>query len=378
MLRLAFQTAQAYLVGLIFYNAMTALWGWRDRERASPGDRQRRLRVVIPAHNEERVLGRILADLARCHYTNKEVWVLADRCEDGTADLARSLEAMVAERTVGPDGKGAALSWYLSEHPLEPDEAIVVFDADNRIEATTLTRIADEMDAGHEVVQCYLDVVEARGSLVAEASALSYWASNRMVQLARSNLGWSADLGGTGMALTHSALEAVGGFSPNITEDQELAVRLVLAGRRVEWLHDVRVRDQKPTSMSVTVRQRARWMAGKRATRRTFLISLLKTGQAAAIDQGIRLIQPGRMFVALVSGGLTVVSALGATWLFPWHFWASMTAVQVLEPLPFLAKDGVPPRLLLKYPILAILGALWIPIRLASSRVSGWYHTPHQ
>ena len=49
------------------------------------------------------------------------------------------------------------------------------------------------LDAGHEVVQCYLDVENPDGSVLATASAMTYWAGNRMVQLARDNLGWSAE-----------------------------------------------------------------------------------------------------------------------------------------------------------------------------------------
>ncbi len=151
--------------------------------------------------------------------------MIADHCTDTTAEIARLAGANVAQRTDGPPGKGAALAWYLEQHPLTADEALVVFDADNRVPAGALGRIADEIAAGHEVVQCYLDVANPDGSLISEASALSYWAGNRMVQLARSNLGWSADLGGTGMALTGAALERVGGFGDSLTEDQELGAQ---------------------------------------------------------------------------------------------------------------------------------------------------------
>ena len=255
---------------------------------------------------------------------------------------------------------------------------MVVFDADNRLGPEVLGRIADELDAGHKAVQCYLDVANPDGSLIAEASALSYWAGNRMVQLARSNLGWSADLGGTGMALTADLLERVGGFGNSLTEDQELGARIVLAGERVEWLHDVRIRDEKPESIAVTVRQRARWMSGKRATRRAYLGDLVRSGKPAALDQALRLVQPGRMFVALVSGVLTVLAVFtGPSWLIPWQVWGVATAIQVLEPIPFLARDGVPARRLVRYPLLIVLAALWLPIRLLSQRVGDWYHTPH-
>jgi cellulose synthase/poly-beta-1,6-N-acetylglucosamine synthase-like glycosyltransferase len=336
--------------------------------------------VVIPAHNEEKVIAGILGDLTRVDYPSDlvETWVIADRCSDRTGDIATGMGVGVARRDDGPPGKGAALSWYLAQHPLESDESLVVFDADNRIGSEVLARISDELDAGHGALQCYLDVANPDDSLLAEASALSYWAGNRMVQLARSNLGWSADLGGTGMAFSADLLEQVGGFGESLTEDQELGTRIVLAGRRVEWLHDVKVRDEKPTSVGVTLRQRARWTAGKRAARRAHLGGLLRAGSPIAWDQAVRLVQPGRTFVALVSGVVTALSAIfESAWLLPWPVWGIATLIQVLEPVPFLARDGVPARRILRYPLLIVLAALWIPVRILSGRVTDWYHTPH-
>ena len=93
----------------------------------------------------------------------------------------------------------------------------------------------------------------------------------------------------------------------------------------------------------------------------------------------LRLVQPGRSFIALVSLVMTALSAItGSRWLLPWEAWAVATAVQVLEPIPFLARDGVKPRQLIRYPLLVIVAALWIPVRLVSGLVRGWYHTPHR
>jgi cellulose synthase/poly-beta-1,6-N-acetylglucosamine synthase-like glycosyltransferase len=381
MLRIVALGLQWLVVALAGYNAVTALWGWRNRAAAARSERTRKLRVVVPAHDEEAVIGGLLGDLYDSDYPSEHfsVAVIADRCSDGTVEISRRAGAEVIERSDGQPGKGAALSWYLTGHPLTDEEALVVFDADNRVPSNALGRIADELDAGHDVVQCYLDVANPRESLIAEASALSYWAGNRMVQLARSNLGWSADLGGTGMAFTAAALGRVGGFGASLTEDQELGVRLLLAGNRVEWLHDVRVRDEKPASVGVAVRQRARWMAGKREAARKHLPALLKRFTPATLDQALRLVQPGRSFIALVSVLLTILAAVtGSSWFLPWPVWAIATAVQVLEPIPFLARDGVKAGQLARYPLLVILAALWIPIRLASSLVRGWYHTPHR
>jgi cellulose synthase/poly-beta-1,6-N-acetylglucosamine synthase-like glycosyltransferase len=381
MLRVLVLGLQWLVIALAGYNAVTALWGWRNRVPAPESERTRPVRVVIPAHDEEAVIGVLLADLGGSSYPPDRfsVSVVADRCTDATADIGRRSGALVLERSDGQQGKGAALSWYLQKEPLAADEALMVFDADNRVPADALGRIVDEMAAGHEVVQCYLDVANPRESLIAEASALSYWAGNRMVQLARSNLGWSADLGGTGMAFTAAALEQVGGFGDSLTEDQDLGVRLLLAGRRVEWLHDVRIRDEKPATVGVAVRQRARWMAGKREAARKHFGALVRRATPASLDQALRLVQPGRSFVALVSVLMTVLALVTASnWFLPWPVWAVATAVQVLEPIPFLARDGVSAGQLARYPLLMILAALWIPVRIVSGLVKGLYHTPHR
>lgn len=384
MLRVVAHALQWSLLALVAYNAVIALWGWRTPAPAPPGPRRRRFRVVVPAHDEEAVIERLLTDLRSQDYRPSayEVVVIADRCTDATARVA-ARHARVVERTGGRPGKGPALADHLHAEPIGSDEALVVLDADNRVPPDLLARFADELDAGQQVLQAYLDVANPDSSALATASALTYWASNRSVQLARRNLGWSADLGGTGMCLTGRALDAAGGFGGSPAEDQELLVRLELAGRRVVWLHDVRVRDEKPTGLGVAVRQRSRWMAGKREVARRSLLPLLRAAarrrSLAPIDLAVRLSQPGRSFVALLTGLLAVASATTRSpLLLAWWLWAAVAGLQVLYPLPFLWRERVPVRYLLRYPFVTVLAALWLPVRVLSRRAAGWYHTPHR
>jgi cellulose synthase/poly-beta-1,6-N-acetylglucosamine synthase-like glycosyltransferase len=379
-----FLTTQVLLLLFVAYTLITATSSWTVPASPPPGKRGRRFRVLVPAHNEAAVISGVLADLDAQEYPPAlvSVWVLADRCEDNTADIARDLGAHVAERSEGPAGKGAALTWFLDKDPLQTDETLVVLDADNRVPSDLLARFADEIDAGHQVLQAYLDVIDPQGSWVAMAGAMSYWAGNRMVQLGRSKLGWSADLGGTGMALTAEALTRVGGFSSSVTEDQELGIRLALEGIPVHWVHDVRVADEKPSRASVAVRQRARWMAGKRAVARRYVLELLRMGvrtrQWGLIDLVIRLIQPGRSFVALLTAVLAVAAVFeGGRWLLPWWVWGLAASLQLFVPILFLRREGLTARRLVWYPALALLAALRVPIALVSRRATGWYHTPH-
>ena len=373
MSRVLFRIVEFALLGLIGYNLIVAMFGWRTPKPAEAGESKRQFRVVIPAHNEQAVIANLVRDLSAQSYPNADVVVLADHCTDDTAEVAARAGAAVVRRDSGEGGKGAALAWYLEQHPLRQAD-LVILDADNRVSPDLLSRFCDELDAGHHVLQAYLGIANPDASVVATASALSYWASNRMVQLARRNLGWTADLGGTGMCLTEQAIEAVGGFGPSLTEDQELGVKLFEAGYPVIWLHDVQILDEKPTTTAVAVQQRSRWASGRTQVAREHVRPLLTLRSMAGLDMAIRLIQPSRMGVAVASAGLAVVSLVGAPTLGV-TTWTGVTAVQVLAPIPFLWREGVERRYLWRYPLLTILPLIKLPARLLRQR--GWYHTPH-
>src|SRR5438128_12522400 len=84
--------------------------------RPAPGPGTRRFAVLVPAHNEEALVGRLLRSLSALDYDPEhvDVCVVADNCEDRTADIARSFGARVYERFTESDkAKGFALRWLL-------------------------------------------------------------------------------------------------------------------------------------------------------------------------------------------------------------------------------------------------------------------------
>ena len=69
--------------------------------------------VLIPAHNEARVLPDLLDSIRKTEYPREKIgiFVIADRCMDQTAELAARFGAEAVVKTGGPDGKGAALRY---------------------------------------------------------------------------------------------------------------------------------------------------------------------------------------------------------------------------------------------------------------------------
>jgi glycosyltransferase involved in cell wall biosynthesis len=102
------------------------------------------LSVVIPAHDEERVLPRLLAGLADARL---EVIVVANGCRDATAGVARAAGVRVVELAAG--SKVAALN--------AGDAAATAFprayvDADVEVDAAALLALADRLRRGPELV----------------------------------------------------------------------------------------------------------------------------------------------------------------------------------------------------------------------------------
>ena len=74
--------------------------------------------AIIPAHNEEAVVGNLIESLRNQTY-NKElydIYVIADNCTDNTAKIARDAGAIVYERfDETKKTKGYALNWFLQQ-----------------------------------------------------------------------------------------------------------------------------------------------------------------------------------------------------------------------------------------------------------------------
>jgi glycosyltransferase involved in cell wall biosynthesis len=104
----------------------------------------RELSVVIPAHDEERVLPRLLGRLAD---DRLEVVVVANGCRDATAEIARAAGARVVELAEG--SKVAALNAGDAVATVFPRAYV---DADVEISAQALLALAERLRRGPELV----------------------------------------------------------------------------------------------------------------------------------------------------------------------------------------------------------------------------------
>ena len=231
-------------------------------------EKENRFMAIIPAHNEEAVIGNLVESLKHQNYNKDlyDIYVIADNCTDNTARVAKEAGAIVYERfDETKKTKGYALDWFLKQKIEEnaPYDAFFVFDADNIVHPDFIKNMNKKLCQGEDVVQGYRDIKNPTDSWITAGYALFYWTMHRFYHLARYNLGLSPLLNGTGFMVKFDVIKPEGGLKTvTLTEDIEFSLKRIIKGKRLGWSTEAIVYDEQPVGFSQSWSQRSRWTVG--------------------------------------------------------------------------------------------------------------------
>ena len=228
-----------------------------------------RYAVLIAARNESAVIGGLLDSLRQQTYDPAllTVFVAADNCTDDTAAIARRHGAVVYERFNHINvGKGYALD-FLTQHIRAdyPDgfDGYFVFDADNILAPDYIERMNEMFSNGHEIVTSYRNSKNFGGNWISAGYALWFLRESRYLNGARTRLGSSAAVGGTGFLFSQRILDESHGWRFYLlTEDIEFSVYHILRGEKIAICESAVLYDEQPTDFRQSCRQRLRWAKG--------------------------------------------------------------------------------------------------------------------
>lgn len=232
-------------------------------------DKNHKFMAILPAHNEEAVIGNLIESLKNQDYPKEllDIYVIADNCTDNTVKIAKEAGAIVLERREedpAKQTKGAALQWFLKQKIEENADydAFFVFDADNIVDVNFTKAMNKKLCQGEEVVQGYRDIKNPSDSWVSAGYAIFYWTMHRFYHLARYNLGLSALLNGTGFMVKFDVIKPTGWNTKTLTEDIEFSLKTIIKGKKVGWAVDAIVYDEQPVGFKQSWSQRSRWTVG--------------------------------------------------------------------------------------------------------------------
>ena len=307
----------AFLVGgtalVVSYYWFLAVVSLTGRRQASPSNfvTHHTFIILIPAHNEEQVLGKTIAALKNLDYPQDRyrVVVIADNCTDETARIARESGSICFERTDSKNrGKGQALSWAFDRLASEIFDAVIVLDAECFIDLHALKVFGRYLDQGWMVMQSRVAASNPDDSSTSYAVAVGNLLENDFFYAPKSRLGLAVLLRGTGFALTREVLISLPWHASSITEDIEYSASLIRNHIPIHFIPEVEVKSKFPSSTGQLEVQRKRWAEGNIGFGRKNALNLIWQGFLAG---NWRLVDAGWTFLVL-SKPLMLFSVLAA------------------------------------------------------------------
>ena len=251
------------------------------KEKPLIKNKKHKFMAIIPAHNEETVIGNLVESLKAQTYDKElyDIFVIADNCTDNTAEIAEEAGAIVYKRFDEKNKtKGHALKWFLNQKIEENADydAFLVFDADNIVDKNFIDVMNRKLCQGENVVQGYKDIKNPTESWISAGYAFFYWTMHRFYHLARYNIGLSPLLNGTGFMVKFDLIKEKGWNTVTITEDIEFSLQQIISGNQIGWATDAIVYDEQPEKFVASWKQRSRWTVGHIQCTKTYTKELLK------------------------------------------------------------------------------------------------------
>ncbi len=258
-----------YLVCASFYD----VWQHRRRENAvkrlRPHARSPHVTVLVPAHNEEKVITRCLDSIFKSTYKNFDVIVANDASTDQTRkilNLYASLHSGYKLRIVHRDvnvGKGGVLNYVLGRYV--KGKLVMMLDADSMISPKAIERAVDYF------VDPTIAGVAANVQIMNEHTTLSILQKFEHMIGYRAKKAYSLTncefvVGGVASTYRMDIIRSVGFYDTDTqTEDISLSMKIVALGNkenRIVYASDVMAMTEPVESIRALYRQRYRWKYG--------------------------------------------------------------------------------------------------------------------
>ncbi|MCQ2358562.1 MAG: glycosyltransferase family 2 protein [Phascolarctobacterium sp.] len=382
IIMIPFQVLIVFFTVYYFFISWFGLFG--KKKEVKLYDNSKTFAMIVCAHNEDKVIAQLVDNLKRLRYPDEkyDIFVVADNCNDKTAEVARKAGAEVHERFSDEGkGKGFAMDWMFERlFKMERQyDAVCVFDADNLVHLDFLKEMCSHLNNGEQLIQGYLDSKNPEDTWISGVFSISFWIVNHVWHLAKYNMGLSCCLGGTGMCIDTKLLKRYGWGATCLTEDMEFTMKAIMENIPTTWAHDAIIYDEKPLTFTAAWNQRQRWAQGHFDVCHRYLPKMFMKGirehDWVVLDCTVNLFQP---YFLMISTFFVICSYAYTIYPFytnvlytilPLEIWQIIGLGQYIFPVAVLWKIHASKKswlYLLLYPIFIYS---WIPITAI-----GWWH----
>lgn len=246
------------------------------------------LSILLPCHNEAKVIRRLVERLMVIDYPADKYEVIAinDGSKDKTAELLDGLKSVYAPKLkvlhrLGDEwkkkpGKSAALNKALE---IATGEVIAVYDADHLPEMGSLKLLVRHFknpSVGAAMGRCM--IINRDYNLLTKLIYIDYLSGYLANEYGRQTIHNLPAYGGANCAVRRSLLEFLGGYNVDtVTEDTDINTRTVLAGYDVVFERDAVSWEESVDNLRIFWKQRYRWAYGHQHVLYDYFIDVLTT-----------------------------------------------------------------------------------------------------
>lgn len=273
-----------------------------------------KISIIIPAKDEERVIGRLLDSILDQDYPRDkiEVIIVDGASKDGTYEIARSyaekydIFKVVKEDTSKgkPHGLNMGLK-YVS------GDIVGIFDADSILTPDLLRKVSTVFNNKNIVaVQGKVISLNESQNILTSLVVLEEKAWYNLIMKGRERLGLFIPLTGNCFFVRKNILARLGGFKEDeLAEDIELSLRLYKYGYKVSYEDEIYSYQEAPSKLSSLISQHTRWYRGyiKNLIRYR---SLIKINNLKTIDIEFLLAGPLILTLSLMGYMLVIFDSL--------------------------------------------------------------------
>ena len=262
----------SYLVRHYIFTLAVLKDAGKKKEAVSLGNRARlpHVSILIPAFNEELVIGRLLQRMCELTYPvdRLQILVIDDASTDSTGKIAEEfsklhsqIEVLHRSEDEGRRGKASALNAGLN---FVKGEIVLCFDADYYPQRDIVEQLAKEFeDPRVGAVQGRVTVLNEPENIVTRLVALERIGGYRIDQQARDRLGLIPQFGGTVGGFRRDLLKSLGGWDESIlAEDTDITFRVYLSGYKIRYVNEAECYEEAVESWRAYWKQRYRWARG--------------------------------------------------------------------------------------------------------------------
>ena len=227
--------------------------------------------ILIPAHNEEQVIGATLEAMLALAYPRDRLTIVV--INDGSSDSTRAIVQDYAARDSrvqlfdvpeGQGGRGKSRALNLGIRSVH-SEVVAIYDADNMPDKHALRYLVAQLLTHRELgaVLGKFRTVNKNVNLLTRFINVETLSFQSILQAGRWQMHNIATLPGTNFVMWTWLITALGGWDEEaLTEDSELSIRIYQHGYKIKFIPYSITYEQEPQEWRVFITQRLRWVRG--------------------------------------------------------------------------------------------------------------------